>query len=360
MEENVNPQNNNAQDKASGVELRQLRTYEDDVKNIIGNQNVSTSDMMLAEQKKRFKQQTVKPNVVQVEKPKKTLNLKPVITGLASILLFAGGAFAIYFTYNHIMGNNIGINFAVVNNDLIDIDETVTIDSRNKTLREIVGEIRNIISAQEVGDGGELIELKVIKDVVRDVDGVEKVAKEQLISEDFFTLIESDAPQPLLRSLNDTLIIGLHKRFKMEPFVILQTQDLDQTYSGMLDWERTMVREIRDIFFENLGSSQLFTPIITADVSTTTDDVVATSTEVATSTAQATSTPEVVIPEPSYVDVPFRDLVISNKDARGLVDEDGEIIFFYSIVDNQNLIITTNRETLDLVLNRISVAKLIR
>lgn len=329
MDENVNPQNN--MDKASGVELKQLRTYEDDVKNIIGDQQISTSNIVMAEQKKRLKQVAAKPKVVQVEQQKKSFNTKPLITGILSILLIAGGGIAIYFAYNYLQGNNEGI-VSTTQASYIDVDEVINIDSRNKTLREITGEIRSLIIKQEAGKGGDLIEINIIKDVIRNINGVEEIDRESLISEDFFTLIESDAPESLLRSLNDTLVIGLHKRFKMEPFVVMQSTDLNQSYSGMLSWERTLVREVQDIFFENLGSSQVFTN----------ENI-----EISTST-------------PTYIDTPFRDIIISNKDARAILDEDNNILLFYSIIDNENIVITTNKETFDLVLNRLNVAKLTR
>jgi hypothetical protein len=154
----------------------------------------------------------------------------------------------------------------------------------------------------------------------------------------------------------------------------------------MLAWESVMVGEIRDIFFAKLGSSQTFNqeifesenvnindpqaqrsnvvidvqnPVVGAglntDVSTNTD----------TSSSTESFTPTVVQEpiednRPTYDPRDFKDIIISNKDTRAIVNSNGEVIFFYSILDQENVLITTNRATLDIVLDKINVAKLIR
>ena len=54
----------------------------------------------------------------------------------------------------------------------------------------------------------------------------------------------------------------------------------------------------------------------------------------------------------------FRDVVSKNKDIRAVFDGTGRIIFLYSFLEKQSLLITTNEETLRALLPKVSRGRL--
>lgn len=318
------------------IELKPLRTFQEDVKNVVDMEGISSTSILLAEQKKKLKKLPLQPNIstddIDEKSPEKSFNLQGFLTIVFSIVLVMAGVGVGYYAYLTYLKNIDIENAPTIQREVafIDPDNIVEIDSKNRTLRQVTGDIREIIKKQEAGEGNDLIEIAILKPLVVD----NEVFQEQLNSEDLFTLIESNAPSSLIRSLTDDMTLGVHKLVKMEPFIILETTDLNQTYSGMISWERDMIDDIRDIFFENLGSSQIFE-----------GEVIVT----------GTSTESV-----DYLNRDFRDIVVSNQDARAMINDDNEVLFFWSIVNGKYVIITTNKDTFDRVINRINVAKLIR
>ena len=48
----------------------------------------------------------------------------------------------------------------------------------------------------------------------------------------------------------------------------------------------------------------------------------------------------------------FQDVVIKNKDTRVIKDNDGEIIFLYSVIDKSTVVLTTSQDTFKEIMNR--------
>jgi hypothetical protein len=312
--------------------------------------------------------------------PISTAAKKTILVSLLSIIFVAGGSVLIYSATQYIKNRPDPISeFAVQNSYFLNPDTQKIVPSQNKSTRQILNDVREFLLQKDNFSTNDLVEILVTKVILEDTPEGEKSSVIPITARNFFQVNSSNAPESLIRSFADDLMIGLHKRESIEPFVLLKTNDINQTYGGMLEWEKTLVEDVRDIFFKNLGSSQAFNQdfvpsknlnindtffrtitnqnqevvpeIIIADSSTTT---VSTSTPVV-------SKPEVVVDtRPTYDPRDFKDVLLSNKDARAILNSDSEIILFYSILDNENVIITTNRETLDIVLDKINVAKLIR
>jgi hypothetical protein len=93
--------------------------------------------------------------------------------------------------------------------------------------------------------------------------------------------------------------------------------------------------------------------------------------EVATSTidslgeiseTSSTTTKEISVPnlEPDFNPINFTDLLILNRDVRAILDEEKNIILMYSFIDNENILITKDRETFREAVERVSSQKLLR
>lgn len=127
---------------------------------------------------------------------------------------------------------------------------------------------------------------------------------------DFINLMRIRLSAPFLRSLSDNYMLGIHTFNGNELFLILESNSYDATFAGMLSWEQTMLVDMYDIF-----------------------DITATTT--------------------NLNNVTFQDILIENLDTRAVLDENGEIILMYSIINEDTIVITKSRETFKEILGRL-------
>jgi hypothetical protein len=370
QEENKQPvvpvKNPEAQKKPSGNDLfiRPLRTYEDDVKNAVQKDNVSTAKILMAEQQKRQVEQT---DLEQTSPTSKTNIFKIVVTVIFVILGISavGGG---YYYYTKINTNKPEQITVLTSNDFIDLESVININKINRTNREVVGEVRNIIKTSGSMKEDTLKEIELLKTVVVTENGKEFSEDVELTTEEFFNILEAREPDALTRSLDQKFLLGIHKtKTSVEPFIIFRANDYEISYTKMLDWERLLVSDIQDIFFENLGSSQAFTEyennndlspaIVEPPVSIAQSSSTASTT--ATSSTQNTQV-ETQQTIDRYESRDFKDLILNNKDTRSISSLDGKLLFFYSFINREHLIMTTNSETLGLIINRLNTAQLVR
>ena len=147
-------------------------------------------------------------------------------------------------------------------------------------------------------------------------------SSEFLTSNNFLTLIKATIPEALTRSLPDKYLLGKYSNLnsvdeqnKSAMFLIFQISDYPQAYRSMLDWEKTMLRDLYTLF--NIG-------IITPD-----DD--------------------------NLFEKSWKDVIVNNKDARVLYRDNGEAVLYYVFVNKNNLVITSNLEALKEVISRLII-----
>jgi hypothetical protein len=331
--------------KAEDTVIRPLRTYEDDVKNAVTGQNISTTKILLAEQKRRDGQQTI-DDQTSVKNPKNRF-----LIAITVILVVGGvGAFGYGLVSGLISPPSSAPEVDLGPKSFIDTDSQIQVVVENRNIRDIFDNIAESIETALPEE--DVQEIYLTKTEIKVVDG-ENVRNRILInSEDFFNLIESRAPDTLIRALGSKFMFGLHSLDVNEPFVIFTVNDFNNAFAGMLEWEDLMVRDVKSIFFNNLAIPEPQpVPVtnIASTTATTTDEV-------------ATSTPEIeeVTPILDYDPRGFEDLVISNRDTRVIKNTDGEILYFYSFIDSNTLILTSNKDTLIELLKRLRSASLIR
>jgi hypothetical protein len=101
-----------------------------------------------------------------------------------------------------------------------------------------------------------------------------------------------------------------------EPFIVLTTASFDTAFAGMLGWEESMSADLSPLFGTPVSSS--YNPEVRTD----------------TGTSEA------------Y----FKDIIASNKNARLLVDENGDDRIVYTFIDKNTIVITTTRDALSDIL----------
>ncbi len=342
--------------------VKPLRTYGDDVKNVVQTNNVSTSKIFMAEQKKReaeSQQETVndikqKPNII-----KTVISIFFVLLGLGAI------AYSIIFLLPKI-NINTPIPVVMEKNAFFDVNQIVEIDISQLTKRESLARIREVIAQNADLNEGEALKIKIVKEVKVEENAEVTYKSVEINTLDFINLIEARTPEQLTRNLENEFLLGIHKTFGVnEPFLIFTYKDREITYSNMFTWEEYLVGDIRDIFFSKLGSSTVFNESLNqlpqddptlesatdSDTSTTTEEILKIASILETDTEPQ---------EPTYDPLKFTDLILSNKDTRAIVNTDDEILFFYSLTNIKNLVFANNLETFKLINNKINNADVIK
>jgi hypothetical protein len=351
----MNPQEEN---KKTGNDffIRPLRTYEDDVKNAVQTDSISTAKILMAEQQKRQIEQAD----IEENSPKSETNIIKII---ASIILFVlglgiiGGGLYYYFQKRAAeIPQQVTI---LTSNNFIDTEDLIKINVTNKVNREVVGEIRNILKNSSSMKEDSIKEIKLIKTVVTTENGKEFSNDVELTTAEFMRVLEAREPDALTRSFDSKFLLGIHKtKTSVEPFILFQTNDYEISYAKMLEWEWVLVPDIQDIFYKNLGSSQTFIKYeenVTDNTPVVIDQNTASTTNISEPIVdQATTTSS------KYEYRNFKDLILANRDTRSISSTDGKLLFFYSFIDRKHLLMTTNVETMNLVINRMNSAKLVR
>lgn len=187
---------------------------------------------------------------------------------------------------------------------------------------------------------GSIAEITPVEDVaVADIDTKQS---RSIPGREFLERINVRAPNTLLRTVQDSFIIGVHADAKNEPFMVLRAGFYANAFSGMLLWEETMDVDLAPFFG---------TPLSLKSVAPVLQPAATTSSSTATTTLPAE-------PNPTTVDTrdlgTFDDVTISNVKVRALKNEYGDIKLLWSMPDDNTIIITTNMETLREITDRMS------
>jgi hypothetical protein len=135
--------------------------------------------------------------------------------------------------------------------------------------------------------------------------------KEYIQAKKFFGILGINLPINLNQSLEDSFTFGVfNNQIQNEPFLILKINSFDFAFSGVLDWEKNMAGDLKEIMsIEN-------------------------------------------IPPPNKK---FEDKVIKNWDARILYDDSNNAVIGYAFVKSQYLVITADISTLEEIIRRFSL-----
>jgi hypothetical protein len=130
-------------------------------------------------------------------------------------------------------------------------------------------------------------------------------------------------PDILKRNLNNEFMVGMYSFGENLPFIILTSTSFENSFAGMLEWEKTMEKDLATIF--RLGGSGALEQALT--------------------------------PGPTRS---FQDLVVSNQDTRVLRNENGEVRLLYGIFNKNIIIITRNQSAYTEIVNRLNREKSLR
>lgn len=290
MEENkVQPNDKN---------IKVLRTYTSDMADVIREDEMSVIKIALAEKEKREQADIYK---------------KAEGTNLSKTLLIIGG---IIFIISAIVGS-----YFISENKKKDMTPPVPTNIDTFISYESSGKIdtTNMRFPSELTDAivKEQSTPNIIKTlfIVKNANGLEEI----LSTKNFLSFLEINTPDTLVRSLSDKYILG--KYSKIEPstnknnistFLVFQTTNYAQSYASMLEWEKILLKDLSPLFGIDINSSN-----------------------------------------ESLLEKQWDDIIINNKDARVLYEENGKLLLSYLFVDKNHFIITNSMDALKEVTTRI-------
>ena len=353
---------------AHEYDQKNLRTYEGDVAIMLAHTKTSTTSIAIAESRKTHGTDMMGSDV-------QTHSTGKLLLVLASIVLVVGGVFGAYYFYSKspLAQKAVPVVPEQKVTSLIPADVHTSIAINNLGQAEIISRIKQEIAKPLPGD--------TIKDIVLVREN--NAAISTVLSTDILKTMNIEPPNILTRTLTPQWMLGVYSNENNEKsvFTVFTTNYFQNAFSGMLQWEKIMPDDIKQYLFATppqgisnnpgqavrptVGPGSPFANINAllpnSDVPTSTNQT-GTTTKLAKKLAPASttvsSTTEIVVPEPplqAYVTIngQFEDRIVKNKDIRAFKTTDGTVLFLYSFIDSNKLIITDKEETLADILIRL-------
>jgi hypothetical protein len=282
--------------------LKTVRTYMSDMADTVRANEISVIKVALAEQNKKAREE--------LYRKAEGTPVNKIFWFIGGIILIAGALYGSTFLINK--KDKINIPVKIVKEEaMISYDEvsTIILGDSNKLLDKI----KNVIKEKSSIDNNSSIKYILILKEVSDV-------KQKIEPKELFSNLKFTAPSALVRSLSNNYMVGTYTKnsssdsepMNQKLFIILQSNDYEFTYAGMLDWEKTLAGDMIDLFELN-----------TTDTKNKLNERI------------------------------WKDLIINNKDSRVLYNEENKPILYYIFADQNNLIIADNQDTIKEILSKL-------
>lgn len=328
-------------DPTEGFQIQKLRTYKADVQEAVKSQNISTARILLQEQQRRAKLALSEESTTLKSSKNKIFFVLALI-----LITLAGGIFG-YSFYLSNQPQQPTSKIIIERPDFINVEQQLGISVTLRNKRDVLRDIESLIVAPI--EEKSINELLILHSKDNFENGKKTVDQVPITTAEFFSLTESRAPNSLVRSLDNKFMIGVYGIGVGEPFTLFKVKDFENTFASLLSWEPLIARDLQPIFFTDISPEKLSrnpligTPVVIEQATTS------------SSTPRVTETFDI-----RFDPTTFSDVVIQNRDARVIRNEFGEIIFFYTFIDEEHLIFTAKEEVLTEVMRRLRGARLIR
>lgn len=283
-----------------------VRTYKSDMEETIRSQHISSLNIAVAENNKMVRRMTDE-GVEEEKKADKNYKIFILI-----IILVVAGILAFAIPY-----------FLVKNQSSVNPEETIIPDSSlivSDTSERVNIDI--LIKDRIAKTLGERVDqISILLGSIRQfyiTEGDDTLAQ-PINAKRFLELIRARTPDAVVRTLKDPFMFGMHSFNGNQKFLILKVGSYETTYAGMLSWENALWYDFSELFGLEITNEvdSSGRPMLGEDVRK------------------------------------FQDIVIKNKDTRAIKNDDGEIVFLYSVVDKSTVVLTTSQDTFKEVLNRM-------
>jgi hypothetical protein len=297
----------------SAAKRASVRTFQDDMQSAIQSNHLSSINIALAENQKMQKE--IRNGTVSPEGNNEggSYSKGKVIIFISIILIIAaiGGISAVYFLKNKSAAP------VAKTQELPSIITTEYKDEINTT-----GLTKNQLISTLSGKLND-IEIPVNKLYNAYLTTGTSSTRRLITAAEFVKLSGLKMPDQIRRTLQPDFMVGTYSFGKDLPFIIFKTSYFENTFAGMLVWEKDLESDFRLLFklegYENGGG------------------------------LVAALTPT--------VSKKFIDAVITNKDVRLIKDSTGNTELLYAILDKETIIITVNEQAFKEIINRLNNEK---
>ncbi len=279
-----------------------LRTYTSDMADAIRTDEVSVIKIALAEKEKRDQE-------AMYQKAEGTKTSK-ILLMIGGVVLIVGAIIGSYLLIQKKKDKDTPMPTPEAMKTFISYNASSDIDVTDASTSV---ELMDAIKKQERPTGG-LVKVFFLTQKVNNLS-------ESITSKRFISILKTSIPGPLIRSLADKFLLGRYsnqsspnERDKSAMFLILETNDYNQAYISMLEWEETMLRDLFVLF--NITNSE---------------------------------------GDNSIFEKPWRDTIVNNKDARVLYDDEGQAILYYVFMNKSTFVIANNQEALKEIIARLII-----
>jgi len=292
-------------DPNEGSNLQRLRTFKGDLEEVIKTEHISTVSVAAAEEQRRAKKYVEEESVAEkVERRARRTHTATIAISLMLVVLGLSTGIYLYVASQQKPSVAEQFNFTPI--IFVDLESEIPADTLfGRNLGEHLRQKRDAVN----------LRLGSIANFYFTTGSGE--TKKLLDTQTFLKLLGVSAPQQLTRTLTSEFMLGAHVFDGNQGFLILQTDQYEAAFAGMLAFERNLM----DDFYGFFGTSVRGHPPV--------------------GTTAPGFNPE------------FKDKVIKNHDTRVLYDEGGRMRLLYSFVDRSTLVITTNENTFAEILTRL-------
>jgi hypothetical protein len=306
-----------------------IRTFESDVADVVNRKKASTLTIALAESRRTADTASISSN----EPP--TQYGKSILKILTSLTLFLAGAVGLYFLYLYsplAPARPVPVTINTIPS-IITPDHQTLIPIDTSTGKEIFRAI-DAAETKIVLQGGGMEEIIFTK---KDGENTYRAEPSDVIPK-----LDIPMPDLILRSLEKEWMFGFIVTDKPTPFILITNNFFQNAFAGMLKWESEIVDDMAKIF--KIEPKAAPKTVINTGVATST----------ATSTATTTTVVD-IDPPLSFFSIrgKFEDATIKNKDVRRFKDASGNVLFLYSFIDKDTIIMTTNEAAFVSIIDRI-------
>jgi hypothetical protein len=237
---------------------------------------------------------------------------------LISLILLGGGGYAGYYLYTKsplalvqfTAPKNTDSNQPQMleNKSIFPADSKIKISIDGKNQSQIIKSIKDEFN--KVGKENTIEEIVLTK-TTNNV--IQKITANELNN-----ILRIDAPSLITRSLNDDFMIGIYNGIggQRNFFAITTNNFFQNAFAGMIEWEKNMPSDLKDYLYNNTDQFSL---------------------------------------KGNY-----KDRIVRNKDVREYVSDNDHIVFLYSFLSNDKMIITNDELALENIIIRLEKTAFVR
>lgn len=290
-------------DRSYGA-MSPIRTYKYDAAESIKDKNVSVVSIAAAESNRRAREPRYRP-----QPPKGSTFTKNFAIIVMSIALVSSGLGIGWFFFIK-ASENTGIAPRAGIPSIIFTDQQTEVSIAGLYNNQLVAKLED--QRKKVTEKSNTVTHLYLTETGR-----------VLPAETFISRLSINVPSALTRSVSSDFMFGVHIKDGSNPFFIFKTNDFEQTFASMLEWENTINKDLAPLFGSTLGAKR----------------------------QETENSGGLTIPRT------FHDVVVRNVDTRLLRDDNGTVILFYAFPNPNTIVITNNEDTFFEIFKRLSTSR---